>query len=102
MGWLISFFENVFGRFWDRLYEWALKLIMGPVVFFLFGPVYKIAHKLAMKILDHVAPLMADVGFTADGFAAWMVDCLRIQQIIVAFLTFLMMGFTFSLLKKVF
>jgi len=102
MIWLISFFENVFGSFWERLGEWSLKLIMGPVVFYLFGPIFKVSQKIAVFILSSVVGDMKDVGLLADSLMGWFIDCLRLQDCVTSFVTFLVMGFTVSLLKKVF
>lgn len=102
MGWLVSFFENVFGSFWEKLGAWALKLLMGPVVFYLFGPIFKISQKIAVYILQSVVGDLNDVGLLAESVMGWFILCLRLQDCLTSFVTFLVMGFTISVLKKVF
>lgn len=102
MSFLISFFQNVFGSYWERLIEGLLKLIMGPVVFFLFGPIFKISNKIANYILSKVMPNLNDIGLTADSLMGWFVDCFRLVDCASSLMTFLVMGFTISIIKMVF
>ena len=51
--WIKNFLTDVFGNFWGNLATWAIKLLMGPFVFFVFGPMFKLSGYVTEKILAH-------------------------------------------------
>jgi len=102
MSWLISFFENVFGDFWKNAAEWALKLLMGPVAFYMFGPLFKLSGHIATYLLDKVSVQLGTIGIGTNGLAAWLVVVFRLQECASSLMTFLVLGFMISLVKKVF
>lgn len=103
MGWLKDFFTNIFGAFWNDLGELALKLIMGPVAFFLFGPIFKISGRIAEFIMSKfIMPQLDSVGMVTDSLAAWFIYCIRLQECVSSMITFLVCGFMVSMVKKVF
>ena len=100
--WIKSFLGNVFGEFWSKLAGWALMLLMGPIAFFLFGPLFKISGRIAKYFLDQIKPYLGDVGLTADSLAAWLIECMRLHECVTSLMTFLIMGFLISIIKRVF
>ena len=98
--WLKTFFSSVFGNFWGSLTTWAMRILIGPAVFFIFGPLFELSGYIAEKILASIAPELEKVGLTFDGIGAWLVNVLRLQECISMYLTFLILGFTVSLFKK--
>ncbi len=100
--WIKTFFVNVFGDFWKYLSELGLKLLMGPMAFFLFGPLFKMSGRIAEYMLDQIKPYLGDVGLTTEGLAAWFVQCMRLHECATSLMTFLIMGFVVSIIKKVF
>ena len=97
-----EFFGNIFGSFWTNIAEMLLKLLMGPVAFFLFGPLFKLSGYMANKLLNEIKPYLGDVGLTADSLAGWLVDCLRLQECASSLMTFLILGLMLTFVKKVF
>lgn len=102
LGWVKDFFQMVFGNFWASLTTVLMKLLLGPVAFFLFGPLFKISGRIAVYLLDQIKPVLGDVGLTADGLMAWFIDVLRLQECVSSLITFLILGLMISIIKKVF
>lgn len=101
MGWIKDFFTNIFGSFWGNLTSWALKILIGPTVFFIFGPLFELSAHVADRMLAKIEPYLGDVGLQLTGIGAWLAEHLRIQECLSMFLTFLILGFTVSLFKRV-
>lgn len=102
MGWIQEFFGNVFGNFWGALGTLALKLLMGPIAFFLWGPLFKISGHIANYIMNQIKPYLGDVGLVTESLAAWFAECLRLQECVTSMLTFLIMGLMLDIMKRVF
>ena len=68
--WIKSFLSDIFGNFWGSLAAWAIKLLMGPFVFFVFGPMFRLAGYVTEKVLAQIKPALDDVGISLDGLAA--------------------------------
>ena len=100
LDWIKTFLTDVFGNFWGSLATWALKLLMGPFVFFVFGPMFRLAGYVTEKILSQIKPALDDVGISLDGLAAWFIDVLRMQECISMFMTFVVLGLSVSLIKR--
>lgn len=98
--WIKSFLEGIFGDFWANLMGWAMKLLVGPVAFYLFGPLFKLSGYVAGQILAQIKPYLSDVGVELTGITAWFVSILRIQECLSMFMTFMVLGFTISMIKK--
>lgn len=100
--WIKSFFSSVFGNFWGQLADIAMKVVMGPLAFFLFGPLFKLSGRIADYLLRKITPYLGDVGLTTESLLAWFVEVLRLQECASTLMTFLVMGLMVSLIKKVF
>jgi len=101
MGWLKDFFTGVFGSFWASLTTWFIKMLIGPVVFFIFGPLFELSAHIAERMLAKIQPYLGDVGLELTGIGAWLVEVLRVQECLSMILTFLILGFTVGLFRKV-
>lgn len=100
LAWIESFFSEVFGNFWGHLATLAIKLLVGPFVFFVFGPMFKLSGYVTEKILAQIQPALDDVGISLDGVAAWFIEMLRIQECISMFMTFMVLGLSVSLIRR--
>jgi hypothetical protein len=98
--WLKDFLSGIFGDFWGSLATWAIKILMGPFVFFVFGPMFRLSGYITEKILDQIKPHLDDVGLTLEGVAAWFAEVLRLQECISMYLTFMILALSVSLFKR--
>jgi hypothetical protein len=102
MGWFKDFFNNIFGDFWGALANVFMKFLVGPIVYYLFGPMYELSGYMVMKILERLEPQLGKVGMVADGLGAWFIEVLRLHETFSMFLTFLILGLTIRFINKVF
>jgi len=98
--WIKNFLSDVFGNFWGSLAAWALKLLMGPFVFFVFGPMFKLSGYVTGKILDQIKPTLDGMGIDLDGLAAWFIEVLHVQECVSMFMTFMVLGLSVSLVRR--
>ncbi len=102
MSWFKDFFTNLFGGFWGRVADLVMKFLVGPVVYYLFGPLYELSGLMVEKMLSRLQPYLGDVGMTAEGVAAWLIDVLRLQESISMLMTFFVLSLTLRMMKTVF
>ena len=98
--WIKTFFTGVFGSFWGNMTAWFMKILIGPAVFFIFGPLFELSGHVAQAMLARIQPELDKVGLSFDGIGAWLIEVLRIQECVSMYLTFLILGFTVSLFKR--
>lgn len=99
--WIESFLSEIFGNFWGNLATWAIKLLMGPFIFFVFGPLFKLSFYVTEKLLAQIGPTLDDVGISFDGVGGWFIEVLRLQECVAMYMTFLVLGLTVSLIKGI-
>ncbi len=102
MSWFKDFFTNLFGGFWGRIADLFMKFLVGPVVYYLFGPLYELSGMMVEKMLSRIQPVLGDVGLSVTGLAAWLVEVFRIQDCISILITFFVLLLTLRMLKTVF
>lgn len=97
-----EFLTAVFGSFWSNLMGGIMKVLAGPAAFFLFGPIFDLSGFLAEFVLDRiVVNLGQEVGVNFELHGAWIVNCLRLQECMSAYMSFLCVGFSLSLIRKI-
>lgn len=75
---------------------------MGPLAFFIFGPIFDLAGFLADWVLNKVSDaLLEKVSVTFTQHGAWLIDCLRIQECLSAYVSALCLGFVISVVKGI-
>ena len=102
LSWVKEFFTSVFGSFWSSITMVFMRVLAGPAAFFLFGPIFDLSGYLAEFIMERVVVnLGSDFGVNFELHGAWIVDCLRLQECISIYMSFLCLGFTLSLIRKI-
>lgn len=102
LNFIMEFLKAVFGSFWSNLMGGLMKVLIGPAAFFMFGPIFDLSGYVAEFIFGRiVVSLGDDIGVNFMDYGAWIAECLRLQECFSAYITFLCMGFTLSLIKKI-
>lgn len=95
-----KYVTNLFTDFWEYLKNMLLGVVLVPLGYFIFRPVFRLTFWLMEMALNKAQSSgnMFILNFTE--LAAWVFDCLRIQDIFGVVCTYIAVGLMIKLISR--